>query len=78
MSDLCEHETFKDICPICHRDGMIDKLKAAGLHQTSAKILEQAVRIEQLEKALEQAANDLDDWGAYTKANNARTFLRKN
>lgn len=52
MSEMCEHETFKDICTVCHRDGVIDKLKAANLHQTSAKILEQAARIEQLEAAL--------------------------
>lgn len=28
MSDLCEHETFKDICGICHRDGVITRLTA--------------------------------------------------
>ena len=31
--------------------------------------------IEHLRLALEVAANDLDDWGAYTKAKNARTAL---
>ena len=28
MSDLCEHETFKDVCGICHRDGVITRLRA--------------------------------------------------
>ena len=28
MSELCEHETFKDVCGICHRDGMIASLRA--------------------------------------------------
>ena len=31
--------------------------------------------IENLRLALEVAANDLDDWGAYTKAKNARAAL---
>ena len=34
-----------------------------------------ADEIENLRLALEVAANDLDDWGAYTKANNARAAL---
>lgn len=33
------------------------------------------IEIENLRLALEVAANDLDDWGAYTKANNARAAL---
>ena len=36
---------------------------------------EAANEIEHLRLALEVAANDLDDWGAYTKANNARAAL---
>ena len=28
MSELCEHETFKDVCGICHRDGVITRLRA--------------------------------------------------
>ncbi len=28
MSDLCAHETFKDVCGICHRDGVITRLRA--------------------------------------------------
>lgn len=31
--------------------------------------------VEHLRLALEVAANDLDDWGAYTKAKNARAAL---
>ena len=34
-----------------------------------------ANEIESLRLALEVAANDLEDWGAYTKANNARAAL---
>jgi hypothetical protein len=34
-----------------------------------------AAEIERLRAALEIAANDLNDWGAYTKANNARAAL---
>lgn len=33
------------------------------------------IEIENLRLALEVAANDLEDWGAYTKAKNARTAL---
>ena len=28
MSDICEHETFKDVCGICHRDKAITALRA--------------------------------------------------
>ena len=28
MSDLCEHETFRSICGICHRDNIITRLRA--------------------------------------------------
>ena len=28
MSELCEHETFKDICGTCHRDAQITRLRA--------------------------------------------------
>lgn len=28
MSEFCEHETFKDVCGICHRDGVITRLRA--------------------------------------------------
>lgn len=28
MSEFCEHETFKDICGICHRDARITALRA--------------------------------------------------
>lgn len=34
-----------------------------------------ADEIEKLRAALKKAASDLDDWGAYTKANNARAML---
>ena len=34
-----------------------------------------AAEIERLRAALEIAANDLNDWGAYTKANKARAAL---
>jgi uncharacterized protein YPO0396 len=26
MSELCEHETFRDICGTCHRDAQITRL----------------------------------------------------
>lgn len=41
MSEFCEHETFKDICGICHRDARITALRAenerlrAALHRIS-------------------------------------------
>jgi hypothetical protein len=28
MTDLCEHETFRSICGICHRDNIITRLRA--------------------------------------------------
>lgn len=28
MSELCEHETFRDICNICHRNEVIARLRA--------------------------------------------------
>jgi len=28
MDDLCEHETFRSICGICHRDNIITRLTA--------------------------------------------------
>ena len=28
MSEICEHETFKDICGTCHRDAQITRLTA--------------------------------------------------
>ncbi len=28
MSELCEHDTFQDICGTCHRDAQITRLKA--------------------------------------------------
>ncbi len=28
MSEFCEHETFKDICGICHRDRVITAIRA--------------------------------------------------
>jgi hypothetical protein len=28
MSELCEHETFRDICGTCHRDEQITRLTA--------------------------------------------------
>ena len=28
MSELCEHETFKDICGTCYRDAQITRLTA--------------------------------------------------
>lgn len=39
------------------------------------EIVDAVNEIENLRLALEVAANDLDDWGAYTKANNARAAL---
>ena len=28
MDDLCEHETFRSICGICHRDNIVTRLAA--------------------------------------------------
>lgn len=28
MSELCEHETFRSICGICHQDNIITRLRA--------------------------------------------------
>ena len=39
------------------------------------EIVDAANEIENLRLALEVAANDLEDWGAYTKAKNARAAL---
>ena len=40
-----------------------------------SRLSEAADEIEHLRLALEVAANDLEDWGAYTKAKNARAAL---
>lgn len=41
MSKFCEHETFRDICGICHRDNVIASLRAA-LSTARADALEEA------------------------------------
>ena len=46
MSEFCEHETFKDICGICHRDARITALRAEVERLTA--------RIRELEGALKQ------------------------
>ena len=52
----------------------IERLRAA-LEVTSSDCKEAFADNESLRLALEVAANDLDDWGAYTKAKNARAAL---
>ena len=52
----------------------IERLRAA-LEVTSSACKEAFADNESLRLALEVAANDLDDWGAYTKAKNARAAL---
>jgi hypothetical protein len=44
MSNLCEHDTFKDICAICHRDGLVARLEARvkELEAASLRVLEWA------------------------------------
>ena len=59
----------------------IERLRAALENIQQARVLQgkeivdAANEIENLRLALEVAANDLDDWGAYTKAKNARAAL---
>lgn len=47
MSKFCEHETFRDICGICHRDNVIASLRAA-LSTARADALEEAARCAEL------------------------------
>ena len=59
----------------------IERLRQVSENIQQARVLQgKAIidarnEIESLRLALEVAANDLDDWGAYTKANNARAAL---
>jgi hypothetical protein len=43
MSELCEHETFKDICGTCYRDAQITRLTADN--EKLAEALETAGRL---------------------------------
>lgn len=71
MSEFCEHETFKDICGICHRDTQITALRAEVERLTGERDrqydqnAEQIIRIaaleadnEKLRAALEMFACD--------------------
>lgn len=59
----------------------VERLRAALENIQQARVLQAkeivdaANEIESLRLALEVAANDLEDWGAYTKAKNARAAL---
>ena len=53
---------------------VLENIQQARVLQGKA-IVDAANEIEHLRLALEVAANDLEDWGAYTKANNARAAL---
>ena len=63
------------------RENEIERLRAALENIQQARVLQgkeivdAANEIESLRLALEVAANDLEDWGAYTKAKNARAAL---
>ena len=49
MSEFCEHETFKDICGICHRDTQITALRA---------------EVERLRAALKAISEVKQNWGS--------------
>ena len=53
---------------------VLENIQQARVLQGKA-IVDASNEIENLRLALEVAANDLDDWGAYTKAKNARAAL---
>lgn len=80
MSEFCEHETFKDICGICHRDTQITALRAEVERLTGERDrqydqnAEQIIRIAALEAENErlkgfEAANRLN--AAQVKAQRA-------
>jgi len=41
MDDLCEHETFRSICGICHRDNIIARLTTEN--ERLQRVVEQAI-----------------------------------
>ena len=53
---------------------VLENIQQARVLQGKA-IIDASNEIESLRLALEVAANDLEDWGAYTKAKNARAAL---
>jgi hypothetical protein len=68
VSEICEHETFKDICGTCHRDAQITRLTAEVERLKKEIIGRQAhdrmqVReIKHLTAEVEQNATDLEEY----------------
>ena len=59
--------TVSEIAKVWDRRAMEDELTHASI-----KIMAQHVEIERLRALLNEAADDLDDWGAYSKATKYR------
>lgn len=89
MSGLCEHETFKDCCGICHRDGVITRLRADNerLRAENEALLAANRDVmlhwnvlkadyERLRAALEKANSDLTD--ALTDATHDKQQIAEN
>jgi hypothetical protein len=67
-----------DIVERLRSDGEDERQRFRESRCTLAPLLnEAAAEIERLRAALEMAANGLEDWGAYTKAKNARVALEE-
>ena len=63
MSEICEHETFKDICGTCHRDAQITRLTVENERLRAALLVARKyVLVQSCELSLkpEDAARDLD------------------
>lgn len=58
MTEFCEHETFKDICGICHRDSRIALLTAENARLRAAMGFVRGAARLALAKASTAALND--------------------
>ncbi len=76
MSELCEHETFKDVCGICHRDGVITRLRADN-ERLTRQFAEHADRTADDTAALRAENERLREWNREI-ALNARELVAEN
>ena len=59
MTDLCKHETFEDICNICHRDNII-AVKDEIITAHERVIADQQAEIEGLRMIIKDLERRLD------------------
>lgn len=74
MTEICEHDTFKNICGICHRDGLITKKDAeitrlrAVLREIAKPWTARSLSVADLRQAVEMVIAELERRRAVAEA----------